>query len=144
MARGGDGVVRCAPFGAGHRLGRQVVHTSPLFSNTPLTVPLTQPPAGVTSATTGDSEPAVSIGSSGRMVVGGLSWIPAQVNMWTGTAGSTPSFFGAMDQNLALNGSRTAFGDGDESFDLGLTGTIHVARPHLRTVGDEQDATGGG
>jgi hypothetical protein len=61
------------------------------------------------------------------MVVGGLSWIPAQVNVWTGTAGSTPSFFGAMDQNIALKGSRTAFGDGDEAFDLGSTGTIHFA-----------------
>jgi hypothetical protein len=102
--------------------------TSTAFSNVPLTVPLTNPPSGVTSATTGDSEPAVSIGTTGRMVVGGLSWIPSQVNMWTGTAGSAPSFFGAMDQNIALNGSgRTAVGDGDEAFDLGSTGTIHFA-----------------
>jgi hypothetical protein len=80
------------------------------------------------SNTTGDSEPSISIGTDGRMVVGGLSWIPAQVNMWTGTAGSTPTYFGAMDQNVGVNGNgRFAVGDGDEDFDLGTTGTIHFA-----------------
>jgi hypothetical protein len=98
------------------------------FSNTRLTVPLTQSFPGVVSATTGDSEPSVSIGADGHMVVGGLSWIPEQVNMWTGTAGSTPSYFGAMDQTIGVNGNgRTASGDGDEDFDVGSTGTTHFA-----------------
>ena len=98
------------------------------FSDTRLTVPLTQSFPGVVSATTGDSEPSVSIGTNGRIVVGGLSWIPSQVNMWTGTAGTTPTYFGAMDQNVGLNGNgRFAIGDGDEDFDLGSTGTTHFA-----------------
>lgn len=98
------------------------------FSNTRLTVPLTESFPGVTSKTTGDSEPSISIGTGGQMVVGGLSWIPAQVNMWTGTAGSTPSYFGAMDQNVGIKGNgRFAVGDGDEDFDLGSTGTTHFA-----------------
>jgi hypothetical protein len=102
--------------------------TPTTFSNTRLTVPLTQSFPGVVSNTTGDSEPSVSIGTDGRMVVGGLSWIPAQVNMWTGTAGSVPSYFGAMDQSVGLNGNgRFAIGDGDEDFDLGSTGTTHFA-----------------
>jgi hypothetical protein len=98
------------------------------FSNTPLTVPLTQSFPGVTSATTGDSEPSISIGPNGHMVVGGLSWIPAQVNMWSGTAGSIPGYFGPLDQNIGLNGDgRYAVGDGDEDFDVGSTGTTHFA-----------------
>jgi hypothetical protein len=98
------------------------------FSNTRLTVPLTQSFAGVTSATTGDSEPSVSIGANGHMAVGGLSWIPAQVNFWSGTAGSIPGYFGAMDQSVGVNGNgRYAFGDGDEDFDVGSTGTTHFA-----------------
>jgi hypothetical protein len=101
---------------------------SAAFSNTRLLVPLTQSFPGVVSNTTGDSEPSISIGTDGHMVVGGLAWIPFQVNMWTGTAGSTPSFFGAMDQNVGINGNgRFAVGDGDEDFDLGTTGTIHFA-----------------
>lgn len=101
---------------------------APAFSNTRLTVPLTQSFPGIVSKTTGDSEPSVSIGTDGRMVVGGLSWIPAQVNAWLGTAGSVPSFFGALDQNVGLNGNgRFAVGDGDEDFDIGSTGTIHFA-----------------
>lgn len=100
----------------------------PAFSNTRLTAPLTQSFPGVVSATTGDSEPSISIGTDGHMVVGGLSWIPAQVNMWTGTAGSTPTYFGALDQNVGLNGNgRSAVGDGDEDFDVGSTGTTHFA-----------------
>jgi hypothetical protein len=102
--------------------------TSATFTNTRLTVPLTQSFPGVVSKTTGDSEPSVSIGTDGHMVVGGLSWIPAQVNMWTGTAGSVPTYFGAMDQNVGLNGNgRSAIGDGDEDFDVGSTGTTHFA-----------------
>ena len=102
--------------------------SNPAFSNTRLTVPLTQSFPGVVSNTTGDSEPSVSIGTNGHMVVGGLSWIPSQVNMWTGTAGSTPSYFAAMDQSVGLNGNgRFAVGDGDEDFDVGSTGTTHFA-----------------
>lgn len=116
---------------------------SPVFSNTQLTVPLTQPPSGAVSATTGDSEPAVSIGTNGHMVVGGLAWIPAQVNMWTGTAGSVPSFFGAMDQSIALNGNgRSAFGDGDESFDVGSTGTTHFADLIIVPSGTKKEQLG--
>lgn len=102
--------------------------SSSTFSNTRLTVPLTQSFPGVVSNTTGDSEPSVSIGTNGHMVVGGLSWIPAQVNAWTGPAGSVPTYFGALDQNVGLNGNgRFAIGDGDEDFDVGSTGTTHFA-----------------
>src|SRR6266571_4913534 len=93
---------------------------TPAFSNTLLTVPFTSTNPNVVASTTGDSEPSISIGTTGHMAVGGLAWIPFQVNMWTGTAGSTPSFFGAMDQNVGVNGNgRFAVGDGDEDIDLG-------------------------
>jgi hypothetical protein len=98
------------------------------FSNTRLTVPLTDTFPGVVSETTGDSEPAIAIGNDGRMAVDGLAWIPFQVNLWTGTAGSVPSYFGAMDTSLPLNGNgRVALGDGDADLDIGSTGTIHLA-----------------
>lgn len=98
------------------------------FSNNVLTVPFTSTDPTVSATTTGDSEPAVSIGTNGQMVVGGLAWVPAQVNMWLGPAGSVPSYFGALDQSVAIPGKgRSASGDGDESFDIGSTGTIHFA-----------------
>ena len=101
---------------------------SSAFTDTRLTVPLTQSFPGVVSDTTGDSEPSVSIGTHGHMVVGGLSWIPSQVNMWSGAAGSTPAFFGPLDQSVGLKGNgRFAVGDGDEDFDVGSTGTTHFA-----------------
>lgn len=95
------------------------------FSNTTLTVPLVQPPPGVVASTTGDSEPAISIGTNGEMVVGGLAWIGHRVNMWTGSAGSTPTFFGQLDKGVALEGSQLSVGGADETFDFGSTGTIH-------------------
>jgi hypothetical protein len=47
--------------------------------------------------------------------------------MWRGTAGSTPSFFGAMDTSIPSNPGRMGLGDGDEDIDIGSTGTIHLA-----------------
>jgi hypothetical protein len=97
------------------------------FSNTLLTVPFTSTTPGVVASTTGDSEPSVSIGANGHMAVGGLAWIPFAVNMWTGTAGSTPSFFGAMDTSIPERGARVGLGDGDEDIDVASTGTTHLA-----------------
>jgi hypothetical protein len=99
----------------------------PPFSNTLLTVPFTSTDPNVVASTTGDSEPSISIGANGHMAVGGLAWIPFAVNMWTGTAGSTPTFFGAMDTTIPERGARTGLGDGDEDIDIASTGTTHLA-----------------
>jgi hypothetical protein len=100
---------------------------APAFSNTLLTVPFTSTNPNIVASTTGDSEPSISIGRNGRMAVGGLAWIPFQVNMWTGTAGSIPSFFGAMDTAVPELGARVGLGDGDEDIDIASTGTTHLA-----------------
>jgi hypothetical protein len=108
------------------------VDASPAFSNT-LLISTWSPPAGLTTAphadSTGNSEPAITFGADGRMALDGLSWLPEQVNMWTGQFGSTPSYFGAMDATpLPTPGAgRTALGDGDADIDIAATGTLHLA-----------------
>lgn len=104
----------------------------PTFSNTVL--PSTwSPPSGLTTQptanATGNSEPAIAFGADGRMLVDGLSWLPEQVNLWSGHFGSTPSYFGAMDgQPLPTPGTgRTTLGDGDADLDVASTGTVHLA-----------------
>src|SRR2546422_3700200 len=80
------------------------------FTNTPLLEP------------NGDSEPAVSIGSDGTMVVSGLSWQLFQTNIWKGAFGSTPGFQGPIDAAI----KNRVGGGGDADIDLGSTGTLHV------------------
>jgi len=100
------------------------------FSNTPLYATWT-PPAGLTTSpvanSTGNSEPAIAFGADGRMFVDGLAWLPFQVNMWKGSFGSTPSYFGAMDTNLPHHGNRTALGDGDADLTVTSNGTTLLA-----------------
>jgi hypothetical protein len=79
------------------------------FTNTPLLRP------------DGGSEPALTIGSGGTMIVGSLSWQLFQTNLWKGTFGSTPTFQGAVDAGIQP-GVR---GGGDEDFDIGSNGTLH-------------------
>lgn len=82
------------------------------FTNTPLLRP------------NGGSEPAITIGSSSTMVAGSLSWqAPFGANIWKGMFGSTPSFQGQIDNNLESGSS----GGGDEDFEIGSTGTLHVS-----------------
>src|SRR5579859_817318 len=70
----------------------------------------------------GGSEPAVTIGSDGTMVVSGLSWQLFQTNIWKGTFGTTPTFQGPIDASIQ-NG---VGGGGDADIDLGSTGTLHA------------------
>jgi hypothetical protein len=105
--------------------------TPTAFSNTPL-IATWQPPPGLTTSpianSTGDSEPAIAFGGDGRMAVDGLAWLPSQVNLWTGRFGSTPSYFGGMDQNLQNHGAgRTTLGDGDADVEFTSAGTILLA-----------------
>ena len=99
------------------------------FSNTPLIATgnggvMTSPVAD----STGDSEPAIAFGSDGRMAVDGLAWLPFQVNLWTGRFGTTPSFFGGMDQNLQNHGAgRATLGDGDADVEFTGAGTLLLA-----------------
>ncbi len=79
------------------------------FTNTPLLQP------------DGDSEPAISIGQNGTMVVSGLSWELFQTNIWKGQFGSTPAFQGGIDTEI-----NNAVGGGDADIDLGSTGTLHA------------------
>jgi hypothetical protein len=90
-----------------------VASTSPgalSFSNTPLLLP------------NGDSEPAVSVLSSGTLVVSALSWQLFQTNIWKGTFGSTPVFQGPIDAAIA----NRIGGGGDADIDLGSTGALHA------------------
>jgi hypothetical protein len=103
----------------------------PEFSNTPLIATWT-PPAGLSTAphanSTGDSEPAIAFGPDGTMAVDGLGWLPFQVNLWTGTFGSTPSYFGAMDTDLNNVGAgRTTLGDEDADVEITSAGTLLLA-----------------
>jgi hypothetical protein len=82
------------------------------FTNTPLLTPQ------------GDSEPAISIGPSSAMAITGLQWLsPFHTNLWTGTFGSTPTLFGAIDSDLG----RGVEGGEDADVDIGSTGTLHVS-----------------
>src|SRR5438034_5675692 len=95
----------------------------PAFSNT-LLISTWSPPSGLTTQpianSTGNSEPAIAFGSDGEMAVDGLGWLPFQVNLWKGTFGTTPSYFGAMDTNLSLTG-RGRLELGDEDADVEIT-----------------------
>jgi len=79
------------------------------FTNTPL------------STSDGGSEPAITIGQDGTMIVGALSWQLFQTNLWKGSFGSTPIFQGAPDANLEPG----VGGGGDEDWDLASNGTLH-------------------
>ncbi len=79
------------------------------FTNTPLLRP------------DGGSEPAITIGQNGTMIVGALSWQLFQTNLWKGSFGSTPTFQGAPDANLEPG----VGGGGDEDWDLASNGTLH-------------------
>ena len=101
------------------------------FSNTPLIATFSPPPGLTTSPivnSTGNSEPAIAFGSDGSMAVDGLAWLPFQVNLWKGSFGSTPSYFGAMDTNLPIHGrGRVNLGDGDADVEITAAGTTLLA-----------------
>src|SRR3989454_766399 len=62
------------------------------------------------------------------MAVDGLAWLPFQVNLWRGTFGSTPSYFGAMDTDLKNVGAgRTTLGDEDADVEITAAGTLLLA-----------------
>lgn len=104
--------------------------SGPAFSNTLLISAGT--PAGFTSSphanSSGNSEPAIAFASDGRMAVDGLGWLPFQVNLWTGTFGVTPSYFGAMDTDLNNVGAgRNTLGDEDADVEFTSVGTLLLA-----------------
>ena len=70
----------------------------------------------------GSSETAVSIGAGGQTALTALSWTTFGTNTWLGQFGSTPSFVGQFDANLAPG----VGGGGDADVDLGSTGTLHL------------------
>lgn len=79
------------------------------FTNTPLLRP------------DGDSEPAISIGADGTMVISDLSWKEYFTNVWKGPFGSTPTYQGPIDANIGKS-----IGGGDADIEFGSTGTIHA------------------
>ena len=86
------------------------------------------PGSGTPSNSSGDSEPAIAFGNDGKMVVDGLGWIPFQVNVWTGTFGSTPSYFGGVDTTVPVPGNgRIGLGSGDADVEVTSAGTTVVA-----------------
>jgi hypothetical protein len=104
--------------------------SGPAFSNTLLISPGT--PAGFSSSphanSSGNSEPAIAFARDGRMAVDGLGWLPFQVNLWTGSFGVTPSYFGAMDTDLNNVGQgRTTLGDEDADVEFTSAGTLLLA-----------------
>ena len=112
--------------------------STPSFSNTtlfgtwdPTGSGLTIGPAfagsGTPSNSSGDSEPAIAFANDGTMAVDGLGWLPFQVNVWTGTFGSTPSYFGGLDQTVPSHGNRLALGDEDADIEFTSAGTMLLA-----------------
>lgn len=112
--------------------------STPSFSNTtlfgtwdPTGSGLTIGPAfagsGTPSNSSGDSEPAIAFADDGTMAVDGLGWLPFQVNVWTGTFGSTPSYFGGLDQVVPSHGNRLALGDEDADIEFTSAGTMLLA-----------------
>src|SRR5438046_1803188 len=104
---------------------------TPSFTNTPL-IAIGQIPPGFTTAptpnSTGDSEPAIAFADDGSMAVDGLGWLPFQVNVWRGSFGSTPAYFGGLDQLIPTNGQgRIALGDEDADIDFSSAGTMLLA-----------------
>ncbi len=81
------------------------------FNNTPLLRP------------DGDSEPEISIGQDGTMVIVALSVTQFFTNLWKGPFAQTPAFQGTPDAALANN----VGGGGDADVDIGSTGTLHVS-----------------
>ena len=71
---------------------------------------------------TGNSEPAVTIGPDGSVVLGGLSWFLYQTNVWEGSFGTAPSLLGGIDAHIGMG-----VGGGDEDLDFGSTGTLHAS-----------------
>jgi hypothetical protein len=116
-------------FAAGAGAGSPKTGTSSAFSNTPLIATWDGGiPTSPNANSTGDSEPAIAFGQDGRMAVDGLAWLPFQVNLWSGRFGSTPTFFGGMDQSVPSRGNgRVSLGDGDADVDIASTGTLHLA-----------------
>jgi hypothetical protein len=114
---------------AGAAAGSPKAGTSSAFSNTPLIATWDGGiPTSPNANSTGDSEPAIAFGQDGRMAVDGLAWLPFQVNLWSGRFGSTPTFFGGMDQSVPSRGNgRVSLGDGDADVDIASTGTLHLA-----------------
>ena len=71
----------------------------------------------------GDSEPELSIGSTGTIVYVALSWTQFQTNAWKGAFGQTPIFQGTPDARIANN----AGGGEDADVDIGSSGTVHIS-----------------
>lgn len=71
---------------------------------------------------TGDSEPAVSIGPDGTVVLGGLDWFQYQTDVWKGSFGTAPVAIGPIDAHIG-----SGIGGGDEDLDFGSTGTLHAS-----------------
>ncbi len=70
----------------------------------------------------GGSEPAVTIGPDGTVVLGSLSWRLYQTNIWKGSFGTTPQFIGGIDAQIGRG-----IGGGDQDLDFGATGTLHAS-----------------
>ncbi len=89
----------------------QAKNSGPTFTNIALTRP------------DGDSEPELSIGADGTVVLVALSWREFFTNTWKGQFGQVPSFQGPIDAAIAKN----VGGGGDADVDIGSTGTLHVS-----------------
>ncbi len=70
----------------------------------------------------GGSEPAVTIGPNGDVVLGGLDWVQFQTDIWHGSFGTAPAALGPIDAHIGQG-----IGGGDEDLDYGSTGTLHAS-----------------
>jgi hypothetical protein len=87
--------------------------------------------SGTPPNSSGDSEPAIAFANDGTMAVDGLAWLPFQVNVWTGTFGSTPSYLGGLEQAIPSQGKRTTLGDEDADIEFTSAGTMLLADLNL-------------
>jgi BNR repeat-like domain len=92
-----------------------------------LTIKPAFPGSGTPPNSTGDSEPAIAFSDTGTMAVDGLGWLPFQVNVWTGTFGSTPTYLGGFGQVVPNHGNRLTLGDEDADIDFTSAGTLLLA-----------------
>lgn len=83
--------------------------------------------SGTPSNSSGDSEPAIAFADDGTMAVDGLGWLPFQVNVWTGAFGSTPAYFGGLDQVVPSHGNRLTLGDEDADIEFTSAKTMLLA-----------------
>lgn len=92
-----------------------------------LTIGPAFPGSGTPSNSSGGSEPAIAFADNGAMAVDSLAWLPFQDNVWRGTFGSTPTYFGALDSSIPVRKNRLGLGSEDADIEFTSANTMLLA-----------------